>query len=44
MVVDRTCGAALVSPEGVMQVASAPVFTLGHILGVSTNEEVPGTV
>lgn len=25
-----------------MEVASAAVFTLGHILGVGTNEEVPG--
>ena len=37
-----TCGAALVSPEGVVQIASAPVFTLGHVLGVSADKEVPG--
>ena len=38
------CGAALVSPEGVVEVTPAPVFTLGHVLGVSADKKVPGTV
>ena len=38
------CGAALVSPEGVMQVTPATIFPLGHVLGVSADKEVPGTV
>ena len=38
-----TCGAALVS-EGVMQVTPATIFPLGHVLGVSADKEVPGTV
>ena len=39
-----TCGAALVLPERVMQVTSTAHFAFGHVLGVSVDKEMPGTV